>query len=212
MEVEGLSMDTNIERLLSEYDARSAEEWRQAEALGPRAFANRDEMLLSVGRSTGELLNLLIKEAKATSILELGTSYGYSAVWLAEAARATGGRVVTLELGANKSQFAREKLASVGLDEYVDFKVGDALQLLDTLSGPFDFVLLDLWKELYVPCFDRFVDKLSTGAIVVADNMLFPEMARADAAAYRQRVRECGQFDTVLLPFGSGLELSRLRT
>src|SRR5262245_44815845 len=146
-------MDAAIERLLNEYDARSVEEWRRAEALGPEAFATiRNEMLLSVGRSTGQLLNLLVRESKARSILELGTSYGYSAVWLAEAARATGGRVVTTELAANKSQFARGKLASVGLDRYVDFKVGDALQLIEALPGPFDFVLVDLWKDLYVPC------------------------------------------------------------
>ena len=203
-------MHANIDRLLSEYDERSVEEWRRV-ALGPQAFASRDEMLLSVGRSTGQLLNLLVRESKAKSILELGTSYGYSAVWLAQAARDTGGKVVTTELSERKSWFAREKLASVGLDTYVDFQVGDTVELLQTLSGPFDFVLVDLWKDLYIPCFDRFVDKLSDGAIVVADNMLFPENSRADAAVYRQRVRDSGRFDTVLLPIGSGLELSRLR-
>jgi predicted O-methyltransferase YrrM len=205
-------MDANIERLLGEYEARATEEWRRAEELGPQAFATlRDQMLLSVGRATGQLLNLLVRESKAKSILELGTSYGYSAVWLAEAARATGGRVVTTELAANKSQFAREKLSSVGLDSCVDFKVGDAVQLLEALPGPFDFVLVDLWKDLYVPCFDRFVGKLADGAIVVADNMLFPEDTREHAAAYRRHVRNSGRFDSLLLPVGSGLELSRLR-
>jgi predicted O-methyltransferase YrrM len=205
-------MDANIERLLSEYEARAAEEWRRADALGPQEFATiRDELLLSVGRATGQLLNLLIRESNAKSILELGTSYGYSAVWLAEAARATGGRVVTTELAAGKSRHAREKLASVGLDSYVDFKVGDAVRLLEALPGPFDFVLVDLWKDLYVPCFDRFLGKLSDGAIVVADNMLFPENSREHAAAYRQHVRASGRFDSVMLPVGSGLELSRLR-
>jgi len=204
-------MDANIERLLSEYDERSAAEWRRAEELGTKAFGSRDEMLLAVGRATGQLLNILVRESKARSILELGTSYGYSAVWLAEAARDTGGRVVTTEVAANKSQFAREKLASVGLESYVDFKVGDAVQLLEALPGPFDFVLVDLWKDLYVPCFERFVDKLADGAIVVADNMLFPEMSRPYANAYRARVRKSGRFDTVLLPVGSGIEVSRYR-
>ena len=80
------------------------------------------------------------------------------------------------------------------------------------LAGPFDFVLLDLWKELYVPCFELFADKLSHGSIVVADNMLFPDAARAHADAYRERVRASGRFDSVLLPVGSGIELSRLRS
>jgi predicted O-methyltransferase YrrM len=205
-------MDANIERLLAEYDQRAAEEWRRAEQLGPQAFADRDEMLLAVGSATGQLLNILVRESKARSILELGTSYGYSAVWLAEAARETGGRVVTTELAAKKSQYAREKLAGVGLDPYVDFKVGDAVEILVSLPGPFDFVLVDLWKDLYVPCFDRFVDKLAAGAIVVADNMLFPEHSRPDAEAYRARVRDSQRFDSVLLPVGSGIELSRLRS
>lgn len=202
-------MEQAIEALLTEYDRRSAEEWRRAEALGPAAFDRRDEMLLAVGRATGQLLNILVRESAARSILELGTSYGYSAIWLAEAARDTGGTVVTTELAANKSQFAREKLASVGLDRYVDFRVGDAVELLETMSGPFDFVLVDLWKDLYVPCLERFIDKLAVGAIVVADNMLLPETAREQAAAYRRRIRESGVFDTVLLPVGSGIELSR---
>jgi predicted O-methyltransferase YrrM len=202
-------MDTKIEKLLAAYDERQAAEWRRVEELGPRAMANRDEMLLAVGRATGQVLNILVRESKAQSILEIGTSYGYSATWLAEAARDTGGRVTTLELAANKSKYAREQLASVGLDGYVDFRVGDALEILEALPGPFDFVLVDLWKDLYVPSFDRFVNKLTPGAIVVADNMLFPEMARPDAEAYRQRVRASGRFDSVLLPIGSGIEVSR---
>jgi predicted O-methyltransferase YrrM len=205
-------MDANIERLLSEYEARATDEWRRAEEIGPEGFqAIRDDMLLSVGRATGQLLNLLVRESQAKSILELGTSYGYSTVWLAEAARTTGGKVTTTEIAAVKSQHARAKLASVGLDAYVDFRVGDALQLIEVLPGPFDFVLVDLWKDLYVPCFDRFVGKLSAGAIVVADNMLIPESSREHAASYRRHVRDAGCLDSILLPVGSGLEVSRLR-
>ena len=62
----------------------------------------------------------------------------------------------------------------MGLASYVDFRVGDVLQILRELTGPFDFVLLDVWKDIYVQCFDLFQSKLSVGAIVVADNMTFP--------------------------------------
>jgi predicted O-methyltransferase YrrM len=207
------AMDADIERLLVEYDRRSAEEQRRGETLDREAFlAARDEMLLAVGRATGQLMNILVRESHAKSILEIGTSYGYSTLWLAEAARATGGRVVTIELAANKSRYARGKLASVALDACVDFRVGDALAILGALPGPFDFVLVDLWKDLYVPCFELFLDKLADGAIVVADNMLFPEAVRAQAEAYRERVRASGRFDSVLLPVGSGIELSRRRS
>ncbi len=83
------------------------------------------------------------------------------------------------------------------------------MQILRELSGPFDFVLLDVWKDLYLPCFDLFASKLSPGAIVVADNMTFPESTRQAAEAYRRRVRESRRFDSVLLPVGSGIEVSR---
>ena len=76
----------------------------------PRAGArHRDELLLAVGRSTGTVLNLLAKGLKARSILELGTSYGYSSVWLAEAAHETGGKVITTDLVAEKSAYATEQ-------------------------------------------------------------------------------------------------------
>jgi len=205
-------MDPNIERLLAEYDRRSEEEHQaRVDLASPGGAERRDQLLLAVGRGTGTLLNLLAKSLKARSILELGTSYGYSAVWLAEAARETGGKVITTDLVAEKSAYAKQKLASVGLAQYVDFRVGDVLDILRKLAGPFDLVLLDVWKDLYLSCFDLFAPKLSPGAIVVADNMIEPESARVHAEAYRKRVRDSGAFDSVLLPVGSGIEVSRRR-
>ena len=127
-----------------------------------------DEMLLPVGPASGQLLNILVKSLKAPRILELGTSYGYSGIWLAEAARATGGRLVTMELSEKKSSYAREMSRKAGLDSFVDFQVGDALELLQRLEGGIDFVLVDLWKGLYLPCFEAFYPKLKSGAIVVS--------------------------------------------
>jgi predicted O-methyltransferase YrrM len=203
-------MDPNVEKLLAEYEKRSADEREaMADLARPGWEGRRDQLLLSVGRATGTVMNLLVKSLKARSILELGTSYGYSAVWLAEAARETGGKVITTELVAEKSAYAKQKLAGVGLAQHVDFRVGDVLEILRGVDGPFDFVLLDVWKDLYVPCFERFAHKLAPGAIVVADNMIEPESARPHADAYRARVRESGAFDSVLLPIGSGIEVSR---
>jgi len=162
-----------------------------------------------VGPATGQLMNILIKEAKAKTILEIGTSHGYSTVWLAEAARATGGKVITLDLHAGKQEYAHNALRKAGLADLVEFKLGDARESISTLSGPIDFVLLDLWKDLYIPCFDLFYPKLSGGAIVVADNMLFPEFSRSDAALYRQHARAKADLQSMLLPVGSGVEVSR---
>ena len=205
-------MDNRMESLLSEYHTRAAAESALMTATPYEELAPRlDEFLISVGPNSGSLINVLARESKAQTILELGTSYGYSSVWLADAARETGGRVVTLEWSQKKSAYAKAALAKAGLDVYVDFRVGDALQLLKDISGPIDFVLVDLWKDLYIRCFDLFLPKLGEGAILVADNMLEPPFFRPDAEAYRAHVRATGRFDTVLLPVGSGIELSRLR-
>jgi predicted O-methyltransferase YrrM len=203
-------MDQTVEAVLAEYDSRAkAEEKLMRETPRAQAMNRRDEWLLAVGPATGSLLNLLAREASSRAIVEIGTSYGYSTVWLAEAARANAGKVVTLEIHAGKAQYAREQLAKAGLTAYVDIQVGDAQATLAALSGPFDFVLLDLWKDLYVPCFDLFYPKLASGALIVADNMLYPETYRADALKYRQHVRAARGMSSVLLPVGSGIEVSR---
>ena len=78
-----------------------------------------------------------------------------------------------------------------------------------TPNAGFDFVLIDLWKDLYSQCFELLHPKLSQGALVAADNMLFPPTVRPYAKAYQQLVRTKGDMDSLLLPLGSGVELSR---
>jgi predicted O-methyltransferase YrrM len=201
-------MDQAVTEVLAEYEVRIAAESQLLQSLDPSQFsARRNEFLLPVGPDTAQLLHTLIKSAKARSILELGTSYGYSTLWLADAARHTDGRVVSLELAADKAQHARATLARAGLADRVDIQVGNALETLSRLTGPFDFVLIDLWKDMYVACLDLVYPKLVPGAFVVADNMIYPEQVRADAARYQRRIRQL-EFDTVSLPIGSGIEVS----
>ena len=203
-------MDNAIENVLREYEKRSAAEMTRMQQLQPADMMQHiDEFLLPVGPATGQLMNILIKETKAKTILEIGTSYGYSTVWLAEAARATGGKVVTLDVHAGKQEYARNALGKAGLASLVEFKLGDARESIAALKEPIDFVLLDIWKDLYIPCLDLFYPKLSSGAIVVADNMLFPEFSRRDAEAYRKHVRAKADIQSMLLTVGSGIELSR---
>jgi predicted O-methyltransferase YrrM len=92
----------------------------------------------------------------------------------------------------------------------VDIHVGSALDPLWRLAAPFDFVLIDLWKDLYVKCLDAVYPRLAPGAYVAADNMIYPEFARADAARYQLPIRQL-EFDSVLLPIGGGIEPSRRR-
>jgi predicted O-methyltransferase YrrM len=80
--------------------------------------------------------------------------------------------------------------------------------MIEADEGPFDFILLDIWKELYLPCFEAFYPKLSDEAIIAADNMIYPPQARDDVRQYRAAVRSKGDLQTTLLPIGSGIELS----
>jgi predicted O-methyltransferase YrrM len=203
-------MDTQMQSVLDEYDRRAAEETKVIRAMADGEMARRrDEFLISVGPNTATLLNILVKESKAQLIVEVGASYGYSTIWLADAARDTGGRVISLELSKEKVAYGRERLARAGLERYVEFRVGDARDSLAQLPGPFDFVLLDLWKDVYIECFDLIHPKLRSGAFLAADNMLQPENTVAYANAYRAHVRTKRDLDTILLPVGSGVELTR---
>jgi predicted O-methyltransferase YrrM len=203
-------MDAAIRAVLADYEARIAREAEIAKTLAPAEFGQRrDEFLLPVGPETAQLMDILIRARKPRTLVEVGTSFGYSTVWLAAAARATGATLHTLELAQHKSDHARDNIARAGLADHVVFHVGDARSLLAALPGPFDFVLLDLWKDLYIPCFDLMLPKLSPGAFVIADNMLEPIQARAHAEAYRQHVRTRPGISSVLLPVGSGIEITR---
>lgn len=204
-------MDQAIEAVLAELDERSRQEWRGA-AQGSAQMQGdvRDRMLLSIGRDAGILVNMLCKSGSCRRILEIGTSYGYSTLWLAEAARATGGKVISLDVADYKQAHAAEMLARAGLEGLVEFHAGDALQIIPQLDGGFDFVLLDLWKDLYVPCLELFLPKLAPGAMIVADNMLRPAYDQPHALAYRRAVRAKPGITSVLLPVGQGLEVSRL--
>lgn len=202
-------MDANTQAVLNEYEQRAARESKLMQQPGGISAANIDEMLLPVGPATGTLLNLLIKEAKAKRILEFGTSFGYSSVWMGEAARAIGGHVTTLEIHPGKAAYARGMWAKAGLTDVVKCIVGDAQASIAALAGPFDFVLIDLWKDLYIPCFELTYPKLAPGAIVVADNILFPEQFRESGRAYRNVVKSKPGMTSVLLPVGSGIEVSR---
>ena len=203
-------MDQAVAEVLAEYEARAQSEQAKLRDLSAGIGQHSiDDLLLPVGPDSGAFMNLLIRVGECRSILEVGTSYGYSTLWLAAAAREVGGRVTTLEIHPGKVEYARSRLGKAGLAAHVDFRLGPAQNTLESLPGPFDFVLLDLWKDLYVPCFDLFYPKLARGAVIVADNMLYPEATLPAAAHYRRHVRKAPGISSVLLPVGSGLEVSR---
>lgn len=204
--------DEAFERVLRAYEERMAEERAETESLSVPAFrSRRDEFLLPVGREVADLLYDFAVGLEAQLIVEVGTSYGYSTLFLADAARRTGGRVYSYDVVAEKQAYARERLAEAGLDGFVDWRLGDAVELLSGQPGPIDLVLIDLWKDLYVPCFEQIYPLLAPGGIIVADNMLWPERARPDGAAYRKAVRAKPDLEAVLLDIGQGIDVSTKR-
>ncbi len=200
-------MDNAVEQVLAEYEARAK---REQSDFGPTSSGlGRDERLLEVGPQGALLLNMIAKDGRCRRILELGTSYGYSTLWLAEAAKQTGGKVITLDVADYKQAYAAEALGRAGLADVVEFHTGDALKIIPTLEDGLDFVFVDLWKDLYVPCLDLFYPKLAPGAVIVADNMLRPGGDRTNALNYRRAVRAKPKVTSVLLDVGQGLEISR---
>jgi predicted O-methyltransferase YrrM len=141
---------------------------------------------IPVTPEAGRLLYSLVRATRPTTIVEFGMSFGISALHLASAVRDNGsGQVVTTELSESKIAAATKTFAETGLDDVITVLGGDALSTLESLDGPIDFVLLDGWKELYLPVIKLLEVRLSPGALVVADNT---EMA--DAKPYLDYVRD----------------------
>lgn len=201
-------MSTAFDTVLEGYRRRLADEVAVMSELPREQFgARRDEFLLAVGEDTARFLHATIIGLGAKRIVEVGTSYGYSTLFLAQAAQRTGGKVTTYEMSSAKQAYAREQLGKAGLATYVEWKTGDAVKLLEGEPTGVDFALIDLWKDLYIPCFERLYPLLSPNAVVVADNMTYPEHTRAQAGAYRTHVRGKPDIEAVLLSIGSGIDI-----
>ena len=157
--------------------------------------------LRAVTPDVGQFLRLLVKMTDARRILEVGTSGGYSTIWLASAARETGGRVTTLELDAAKVERARENLALAGVDDVVTIVEGDAHETLGALDGPFDLAFLDADKEFYLDFLEPVAGLLRTGGVLVADNVL---SHAEDLASFRAAAESRADLECVLVPFLRG--------
>jgi predicted O-methyltransferase YrrM len=202
-------MNDKVRSVMEEFQSRFDREFPITSKFDLQTYlAKRDGYLNGVGADTANFLNILIKSIRPRIVVEVGTSYGYSTLWLAEAAQTVGAKVVTLELSSEKTAVAQEAIARAGLSSSVEFVVGDAVETLETIQGPIDFALIDLWKELYIPSFDRMYPKLNPGAVVAADNMLAPHYILEEAEKYRAHVRAKAGIESVTVPIGGGVELS----
>jgi len=127
---------------------------------------------LNVPFEDGQILHKLIIKKNYKSALEIGTSTGHSTIWIAWALSKTGGRLTTIELDPKRQKEAIKNLKAVGLSDIVDFKLGDAHQIVKELNGPFDFVFSDADKDWYVQYFKDVNPKLQKGGCCTAHNVL----------------------------------------
>ncbi len=165
----------------------------------------RPKRMLNITPDTGRLLWILVQAARATRILEVGTSNAYSTIWLADAARATGGHVITLERNPDKVRLARANLARAGLADRVEILEGSAAETLATLTGPFHFVFLDADRANYSTYLDLALPKLQPGGLLVADNVISHAEELTD---YLARVKSNPTLFSVTIPVGKGEEVS----
>ena len=161
----------------------------------------RPRRMLNITRDTGRLLWILVRAARATRILEVGTSNAFSTIWLADAARATGGHVTTLEFNPDKIALARANLARAGLDRVVDIVEGRAADTLPGLPGPYDVVFLDADRPSYLTYLELVVPKLRPGALLIADNVTSHAHELED---FLRRVKSHPELFSVTVPIGNG--------
>ena len=162
---------------------------------------------LPVPREVGQFLYILARAQSSRNILEFGTSFGISTIYLASALRDNGGgRVITTELNANKARLARQNLDEAGLGDLVEIREGDALVTLRRLEDSIDMLLLDGWKNLYLPVLRCVESHLRPGAVVVADDLdIYPEVHKPYLEYVRHSVNG---YVSVEVPLGDRLELS----
>lgn len=137
-----------------------------------------------VGPVVGELLYLLARISKATRILELGCATGYSAIHLARALDAPGGRLITLENNRDMVARAQANFRKAGLEDRIEIKMGDAIETLPALSRPFDLVFLDIEKKDYIRALPDCEKLLRVGGLLVADNVAFQDAEAFNRALY----------------------------
>lgn len=193
-------MDVQLERLLGEIEHFGlANDERETE---------RRRRMLNITADTGRFLHILVQSTRATRILEVGTSNGYSTIWLADAARTAGGHVLSLDNNPHKTAMAAENLDRAGLKEYVTLMTGDATALIEGLPGPFDLVFLDADRPSYMAYLSATLPRLRSGGLLVADNAV---SHAAELTEYLQAVRHHTELETVTLPVGKGEELTYKR-
>jgi caffeoyl-CoA O-methyltransferase len=156
---------------------------------------------LSVGAVEGRMLRLLTEAADAQSVVEIGTSTGYSGLWLCLALQSTGGKLTTFEIDRDRAELARANFRKAGVEHLVTVVEGDAHQNITRLAGPIDVVFIDADKEGYVDYLSKLLPLVRPGGLILTDNV-------DDAPEYVRAVSENAELETLYYSDGEGLGIS----
>lgn len=209
MEIVDPRLESYLETLLPETDPVQAE----MEALA------EERNFPIVGPLVGRLLYLLARLVDARRVLELGSGFGYSALWFARALPPDGSVVLT-EWDPDDSRRARDFLERAGLAGRARFEVGDALELVEALPGPWDIVFIDVDKEQYPDALEAAVPRLRPGGLLLVDNVLWqgrvateepPEPSTSGVLELNRRIHSDPRLDTAVVPLRDGVAVCRVR-
>ncbi len=166
-----------------------------------------DQAFIPVDEDAGRFLYALVRGAAPGRVVEFGTSFGISTIYMAAALRDRGtGSIVTTELHPGKADAARRSFERAGLLDRIDLRVGDALETLRNMPPDVSVVFLDGWKNLYLPVLQILEPALMPGAFVVADDLnLFPDALAPYLAYVRQ---PANGYVSATVPIGDAMELS----
>jgi predicted O-methyltransferase YrrM len=190
-------MDANILKLLQRLEAEGLKH-DSIETQHARKFLNLEP-------ATAELVAILLQIARIRDLLEIGTSNGYSTIWLAATIGPQGGRVTSIEKDPQKQAMARENLAAANLLRYVDLQLGDATEVAARLAGPFDCLFFDADRVSAPQQLEILLPKLSLPAVLLADNALsHPDQI----AGYLSRIEKIERITHTIVPVGKGLSIA----
>src|SRR5437764_7113169 len=171
-----------------------------------REIKAADTDLLAVSEEDGRFLRVLAASSGAKHALEIGSAFGYSAIWIGLGLRETGGRLTTIEYDPARAKKAADAVRRAGLADIVTVLSGDAFEKIPKLSGEFDFVFLDAWKKDYKRFFDVVFPRLAPRGLFLAHNVLNKQAEMRDFLAAINN--NPALFTTIVTPSGEGMSVS----
>jgi predicted O-methyltransferase YrrM len=156
-------------------------------SIQPADFSNA---YLAISEAQGKVLTNIIKEHKYKNIIEFGTSFGISTLFLAQGILETGGHIITTELIPAKAERAMENFEKAGVSDLIEVRVGDALETLKDHNEPVDLLLLDGWKDLYLDVFQLLEPNFHANTLIYVDNA-----DMSDTKAFLQAIEQKEEYD-----------------